>query len=77
MDLVEFQVFDNSFCAHKTIQELKLGADIVITSITRNARLLPPRGAVKLEPDDILYILVPLSKQHDLLQYLEQGSAPV
>lgn len=77
MDLVEFQVFDNSFCARKSIQELKLGSDIVITSITRNARLLPPRGAVKLEPDDILYILVPLSKQHDLLQYLEQGSAPV
>lgn len=75
MDLIEFQVLADSFCAQKTIQSLKLGQDIVITSITRDARILPPRGGVKLQADDILYILVPISKQHDLLQYLEQGTS--
>lgn len=75
MDLIEFQVLADSFCAQKTIQSLKLGQDIVITSITRDARILPPRGGVKLQTDDILYILVPISKQHDLLQYLERGTS--
>lgn len=77
IDVAEFQVFSNSFCAGKTIQELHLGTDIVITSITRNAQLIPPRGGVKLQADDILFILVPMAKQHDLLQYLESGEAPV
>lgn len=77
IDVAEFQVFANSYCAGKTIQELRLGMDIVITSITRNAQLIPPRGGVRLQTDDILFILVPMAKQHDLLQFLESGETPV
>ncbi|WP_308604758.1 potassium/proton antiporter [uncultured Fibrobacter sp.] len=73
LDMYEFQVFSTSFCQGKCIKDLHLGNEVVITSITRNAKILPPKGGVQLQTNDILFILAPIAKYHDLLNYLENG----
>ncbi len=74
VDMFEFLISKKSFCAGKTIQELNLGQDVLITSITRKANIIPPKGGVCLEPDDILFILAPRASHQELQDYLESGS---
>lgn len=73
IDMFEFLISENSYCAEKIIRDLKFDPDVVITSITRNGKILLPRGAVKLLPEDILFILAPLSRHHELRLFLSKG----
>ena len=73
IDMFEYLISENSYCAEKTIRDLKFDPDVVITSITRNGKILLPRGAVKLLPEDILFILAPLSRHHELRLFLSKG----
>ena len=75
--MFEFLIHDDYYCAKKRIQDLKFSTDVVITSITRNGKILPPRGAIELQPGDILFILAPLSRQHALKTFLREGSDPI
>ena len=77
IDMFEFLIHDDYYCAKKRIQDLKFSTDVVITSITRNGKILPPRGAIELQPGDILFILAPLSRQHALKTFLREGSDPI
>ncbi len=76
IDMFEYLVYENSYCAEKVIQELRFDPDVVITSITRNGKILLPRGAVKLLPGDILFVLAPLSRHHELREFLSTGLTP-
>ncbi len=74
VDMFDFLITADSFCAGKTIKDLNLGQDVLITSITRKANIIPPKGGVELEPDDILFILAPRSMHQELQDYLTLGT---
>jgi len=74
IDMFEYLISENSYCAEKAIRDLKFDSDVVITSITRSGKILLPRGAVQLLPGDILFILAPLSRHHELRMFLSKGS---
>ncbi|MCK9183568.1 MAG: potassium/proton antiporter [Fibrobacteraceae bacterium] len=73
LDMFEFQVYDNAYCIGKKLMELSLDKDILITSITRNGEMVPPKGNVALKADDILFILAPVSSGEELFSYLKNG----
>ena len=73
LEMYEFQVLENSFCAGKCIKNLQLGNEVVITSIARDAKILPPKGNVELQPNDILFILMKISEHEKWEKYLEKG----
>lgn len=73
LDMFEFQVHEKAFCIGKSLIELSLSKDVLITSITRNGEIIAPKGNVKLKADDILFILAPVSSGEALFSYLNDG----
>lgn len=57
IDVIEISVEANSKVAGKKIQELKLPANSLIVSLTRNGENIIPSGNMTLEPGDFLIVI--------------------
>ena len=57
VDMFDLYVESNARCAHKTIAELNLDKEVLISSIVRGGKIIFPKGSTVIEPEDILYVL--------------------
>ena len=73
LDVFEFYIRKDTDCVGKTIIELGLYKDVVITSIVRKGKIIPPKGDVKLYEEDILFILAPVKLIKPLAALLNKG----
>lgn len=73
LDMFEFHIRKDTDCVGKTIIELKLYKDVVITSIIRKGKIIPPKGNVELQEDDILFILAPVMLIKPIASLLNKG----
>ena len=55
--MFDLYVESNARCAHKTIAELNLDKEVLISSIVRGGKIIFPKGSTVIEPEDILYVL--------------------
>lgn len=62
-EIIEMVMEEGSEGIGKTIQQLALPSEVLITAIIRQDKIVTPRGSVKLEENDILYVLVPKTER--------------
>jgi Trk K+ transport system NAD-binding subunit len=67
---VEVVVAGHSPLAGKTLMDLALPIDTVVTSIRRNGSTFIPRGLTRLEPGDRLALLVANARRGAILSLL-------
>jgi NhaP-type Na+/H+ and K+/H+ antiporter len=60
-------------CVGKTIIELQIYKDVVINSIIRKGKIIPPKGNVELQNEDILFILAPVKLIKPIAALLNKG----
>lgn len=66
LDLVDFAVADDHAIAGSAVRELGLPRTALIAVITRGNDTIPPRGSTVVEPEDVLFVLVPRKLRADL-----------
>jgi cell volume regulation protein A len=69
LDMFELHVGERSPCAGRTISQLGLGADVLISSIVRDGKLIPPKGNTAIIEHDILFVLA----RPDQISDIEMG----
>ena len=57
VDMFDIYVESNAACVRKTIAELNLDKEVLISSIVRGGKIIFPKGSTVIEPEDILYVL--------------------
>ncbi|HOX32130.1 MAG TPA: potassium/proton antiporter [Spirochaetales bacterium] len=62
IDMFELRVEAGSIADGLRIRDLVLPADLLISSIVRDKKIVPPRGATILRAQDLLFILAPAAK---------------
>lgn len=65
---IEVRIARGSAAARKTLAELRLPPDAVITAVLRGDIVVIPRGQVRLEPGDRVQILASSEARRDVLQ---------
>ncbi|WP_255639730.1 potassium/proton antiporter [Aquibacillus saliphilus] len=62
-EIIEIHVRENSVVLNKTLTEIRLPNDTLITAVIRNDKVVTPTGSTRLQKKDILYVLAPKSKR--------------
>lgn len=70
-EMLQFEVSEASHLIGKTLLELDLPKDNLITVIVRGKEIIAPRGDTKIRAGDILHILVRYNNKEKLVQFLE------
>lgn len=71
-DMIDLQIHEDSPWAGKSIAELMLPGDVVISTMVRNGEIIAPRGQTVLENNDILF-LMGKPKSIESLDYIAQS----
>ncbi|QQO09258.1 potassium/proton antiporter [Breznakiella homolactica] len=69
-DLIEVFIDPDVYCGSCPVEDLELPSDSTITMITRNNKIIAPRGGAKLEPGDIVTLLVDERKIDEITQHI-------
>lgn len=77
VDMFELRIEDTSPNISKSIMELHLGKDVVVSAIVREGKLIPPKGNTLLLADDVLYILTSTKKIAELNRKINEGEQKV
>jgi len=59
IDMFELHVESKSTCINKTLSDINLGKEVLISSIVREDQIILPKGNTTIKENDILYILAP------------------
>lgn len=70
IDMFEIRIGGTSGARGKMIKDLHLPEDILISSIVRNNRIVPPKGKTVVLENDILYVLVPAARLEEVNRVL-------
>ena len=57
VDMFDIYIEENAPCIGKTIAELNLDKETLISSIVRDGKIIFPKGGTLIEPKDILFVL--------------------
>jgi cell volume regulation protein A len=57
-DIVEYVIQPESRGAGRAIRELALPDGVVVAMISRGSRIIPPRGSTRVQPGDIVFVVV-------------------
>ncbi|HUF30526.1 MAG TPA: potassium/proton antiporter, partial [Gemmatimonadaceae bacterium] len=75
-DIVDYTVSDESALTGRTLRELALPEGAVVAMISRDSRVIPPRGNTRLEIGDHLFVVVSQQSRGALERaFAEQGGA--
>jgi cell volume regulation protein A len=66
LDIEEFAVARDHAIAGASVRELGLPREALVAVVVRGDEAIPPRGSTKLEPGDVLFVLVPHGKRPDV-----------
>ena len=76
-DIVDYLVLPSSPLVDKTVKDLRLPEGAILAMISRGNRLIAPRGATELRPNDHLFIIAGADSRAALAQALnDAGDAP-
>ncbi len=77
IDLFEIRAERGGFADGRRIQDLELPPDTLISSIVRDARIIPPKGNTRIAADDLLFVLAPSARIDDIsLRLNKPGTDP-
>lgn len=76
-ELIEYLVEKDSPLVNKSLQDLTLPENSLITAIVRKEEIITPRGDTIIKPRDILFILVQYKDKDQLLDILEHPEQEV
>jgi len=72
-DMLEVPIGSKGRARGKTLQDLNLPREIVVSSIVRGEEIVVPRGSTRFEEGDIVFVLSP-AKMADLVEELLNGA---
>lgn len=70
VDMFELSIEENATCCNKKIMDLHLPEGVLITSIVRDDKLISPQGNTEIQPNDILFVLIPVEKKKNVTYLL-------
>lgn len=70
-EMLQFEILPGSHLAGKTLEEISLPKDSLITVIVRKQEIVTPRGDTSIMERDLLHILVHYEQKKSLLSFLE------
>jgi cell volume regulation protein A len=71
-DMFEVRIDPGSAVNGRSIRELGLPTDVLISSIVRRERIVPPKGSTSLSADDLLFVLAPKSRIDEVSRILSE-----
>jgi cell volume regulation protein A len=74
-DLLEHAVLETSPIAGKHIRDLDLPRDSLVAVIMRGEEAIPPRGSMRIEPGDRLYVVSRAEARGEVLRLFERWAA--
>jgi potassium/hydrogen antiporter len=66
LDVEEFAVAPDHAIAGAAVRELGLPREALVAVVARGDEAIPPRGSTRVEPGDVLFVLVPHGKRPDV-----------
>jgi cell volume regulation protein A len=66
LELEEFRVSPEHAIAGAVVRELGLPREALVVVVVRGDEAIPPRGSTKIEPGDVLFVLVPHGKRPEV-----------
>jgi Trk K+ transport system NAD-binding subunit len=70
--MFEIRIEATSRAAGRSIRDLGLPTDVLISSIVRRARIVPPKGSTVIATDDLLFVLAPKSEIEEVSRVLNE-----
>jgi cell volume regulation protein A len=72
LDLEEFRVAADHAIAGAAVRELGLPREALVAVVVRGDDAIPPRGSTRIEPEDVLFVLVPHGKRAEVEDVFER-----
>jgi cell volume regulation protein A len=72
LDLEEFRVAEDHAIAGAAVRELGLPREALVAVVVRDDDPIPPRGRTRIEPGDVLFVLVPHGKRPEVEDVFER-----
>jgi potassium/hydrogen antiporter len=60
MDMIEIPIEKGGPADGRSLQEINLPRDLVVSSVVRGDQIITPRGETRFKPDDIVFVLAPV-----------------
>jgi Trk K+ transport system NAD-binding subunit len=70
--MFEVRIEPGSAVNGRSIRELGLPTDVLISSIVRRERIVLPKGSTSLSADDLLFVLAPKSRIDEVSRILSE-----
>jgi cell volume regulation protein A len=71
-DMFELRIGERSMASGRCIRDLGLPNDVIISSIVRKEKIVPPKGTTCLEAEDLLFVLAPKGRIDDVSRILNE-----
>lgn len=72
LDMFELLIEDGAPCINRTLSEINLGKEVLISAIMRKKQIILPKGNTKIKAHDILFVLVKPSLIEDVNEKLNK-----
>ncbi len=76
-EIIEFVVNEQAIITGQKLKEITFPNDVLISAIIRTGDLVTPHGETKVQPGDILYILVSKQRKKELKCFLNKSKEAV
>ncbi|RKQ29292.1 potassium/proton antiporter [Oceanobacillus halophilus] len=71
-EMIEYEASDDTTIIGESLADIEFPNDVLVNAVIRNDELITPSGDTKIEPGDILYILVSRKSKKELKQLLKK-----
>jgi len=75
-EMIELKLVPDAAISGKSLEEIPLPEDILITAVIREEKLITPRGNTKIFSGDTLYVLVSKKKRERVTEYFQKKKNP-
>jgi cell volume regulation protein A len=76
-EMIELKLVEHADISGKSLEELHLPEDILVTAVIREDKLLTPRGNTQIFAGDTLYILISKKKRDKVKAFFQRNTADV
>ena len=73
VEVLEFQVLEESACVHVPLRELRLRENVLISALIRGSKTILPNGNTVIMPGDHAIVVTAAGRLHSLDEILESG----
>jgi cell volume regulation protein A len=76
-EMIELKLVEHADISGKSLEELHLPEDILVTAVIREDKLLTPRGNTQIFAGDTLYILISKKKRDKVKAFFQKNTSDV